>query len=467
MIDQIPTTTILVGYNHRDAAEQQAFDGLAQKFSQQLDQPVIACALDDGERPLINAIGQALSGGAVRLVIVPLFLSPFEYRSNAITDAVAFASRRWPFLQFHLSPPITWEAWVEMVNVDPKGFRNPLGLAVILAVQDDIPEINSDYYKLARLVFEAHDFGWVEMAFVGENGRPFLPDMLLRMKRLGAESVIVVPWVLFAGTAVSEINKIVAGEMETAVVPHLGEQPMLLDLLSKQHETALLDRTLLPVSWEEIERQLTAELNTHDKGKFGQPAPDEDEYLALTAKINAILPPRYQNNLDAVSSAPMAAGELVFDDDGKVAWDEVFGFDDPDSPFCELALAGGPSHRGELLEAVAADECAKELGKYTAVVAEIERGIQMITKLPTVRSDVLGWVGVQCDRDEMAIWLVRAIIVENVMIRREGDVLYLPAGPHFTLKNEIKSIATVVAKTCHYWVEHQSRQQFSQAVRTS
>jgi sirohydrochlorin cobaltochelatase len=54
----------------------------------------------------------------------------------------------------------------------------------------------------------------------------------------------------------------------------------------------------------------------------------------------------------------------------------------------------------------------------------------------------------------MAIWLVRAIIVENVMVRREEDVLYLPAGPHFTLKNEIKSIVTVVAKTCHYWTEH-------------
>ena len=54
----------------------------------------------------------------------------------------------------------------------------------------------------------------------------------------------------------------------------------------------------------------------------------------------------------------------------------------------------------------------------------------------------------------MAIWLVRAIIVENVMARREGRVLYLPAGPRFTLDGEIKSIVTAVAKTHHYWIEH-------------
>jgi sirohydrochlorin cobaltochelatase len=116
----------------------------------------------------------------------------------------------------------------------------------------------------------------------------------------------------------------------------------------------------------------------------------------------------------------------------------------PNSPFCELALAGGPSHRGELLEAVTAEACQKEIGKYAAVVAEIERGIQMITGLPTVKSATTGWVGVGCDSEEMAIWLVR----------REGNVLFLPAAPHFTLKDQIKSIVTVTAKTWHYWNEH-------------
>jgi sirohydrochlorin cobaltochelatase len=54
----------------------------------------------------------------------------------------------------------------------------------------------------------------------------------------------------------------------------------------------------------------------------------------------------------------------------------------------------------------------------------------------------------------MAIWLMRAIVVENVMVRREGSVLFLPAGSRFTLEDEIKNVVTAVAKTHHYWTEH-------------
>lgn len=203
-----------------------------------------------------------------------------------------------------------------------------------------------------------------------------------------------------------------------------------------------------------MERQLTAELNTHDKGFPGQRADDEDAFQQLSQKIDAILPPRYQGRTDDVSAAPMTAADLVFDDDGQVAWNQVFGVDDPDNPFCELALAGGPSHRGTLLEAVPAEQCCAEPGKYAAAVAEIKRGISMITGLPVFVSETPGWIGVQCEDEEMAIWLVRAIIVENVMVRREDDVIYLPVGPHFTLTNEVKSIVTVTAKTHHYWNEH-------------
>ena len=60
----------------------------------------------------------------------------------------------------------------------------------------------------------------------------------------------------------------------------------------------------------------------------------------------------------------------------------------------------------------------------------------------------------ECASDEMALWLLRAIVVENVTVRREGYVLWFPAGPDFRLEREIKNVITVVAKTTHYWQEH-------------
>src|SRR5262249_42312592 len=77
---------------------------------------------------------------------------------------------------------------------------------------------------------------------------------------------------------------------------------------------------------------------------------------------------------------------------------------------------------------------------------------------PVVETDGRpGWVGLVYPCEAMAIWLMRAVVVENVLARREGALLYLPAGPNFTLAGEIKNVVTAVAKAHHYWIEHAGR----------
>jgi sirohydrochlorin cobaltochelatase len=122
--------------------------------------------------------------------------------------------------------------------------------------------------------------------------------------------------------------------------------------------------------------------------------------------------------------------------------------------FCDLALVGGPPHRGTLLEPASPEQIRADQVNYKRVVAEIERGLSLVTGLPIVYTKSPGWVGVQCHDEKMALWLLRAIIVENVSVRREGNVLFLPASPDFQLEKEIKNIITILAKTHHYWVEH-------------
>lgn len=161
----------------------------------------------------------------------------------------------------------------------------------------------------------------------------------------------------------------------------------------------------------------------------------------------AMLPPRYRDPGLAVSPAPMGAADLTLDAEGRVAWDRMW------QGFCELALAGGPPHRGTLLEPVTREEAVAEPEGYAAVVCELARAIRMVTGLDVVDGPP-GWIGVACESEEMAIWLMRAILVENVMARREGTTLYLPAGPRFALGGEIKNIVTAAAKTHHYWTQH-------------
>ncbi|MEM7132654.1 MAG: CbiX/SirB N-terminal domain-containing protein [Chloroflexota bacterium] len=465
-MNNIPTATLLVSYGAKDTETITGIDALTQLLSEHLKHPVLPCLLDQPGRPLLTTISSALTKGAVKLVVLPLFLSPADYQDNAVAEAITYASRRWPFVQFHVSPALNWQEWLRVVGARVIEAQAELPepverqeTAIVLAGHGDVnPDVNSDLAKLARLFYESYGFGWVDVAYVEET-TPSVPEMMARQEMLGAKQIIVLPYLLTDGTVHQQLQASVATAKEkqqvpVTVAPCLSPHPTLVDVLLARHEVALADRSLLPVSWDQVMVQLQSELNSHERSMPGQPAPDEDEFQQLNEKISAILPPRYQGRLDKVSAAPMTSAELVFDEQGEVAWDQVFGVDDPDNPFCELALAGGPAHRGELLEAVAAEDCLAEPGKYAAALTEIERGISMITGLPVVESTTSGWIGIQCDSEEMAIWLVRAIIVENVMVRREGETLYLPVGPHYTLKNEVKSIVTVTAKTCHYWIEH-------------
>lgn len=164
--------------------------------------------------------------------------------------------------------------------------------------------------------------------------------------------------------------------------------------------------------------------------------------------VTEILPPRYQDPGQAVSAAPMKAVELAYDTTGEVAWGEMW------EGFCELALAGGAPHRGTLLEPVHEAAILLDPVGQNRVLTEMERGLRQVTDLDVVRSEVPGWIGVVCTSDEMAIWMLRAIVVENVSVRREGGVLWFPAGPNFRLDKEIRNVITVAAKTNHYWQEH-------------
>jgi hypothetical protein len=168
----------------------------------------------------------------------------------------------------------------------------------------------------------------------------------------------------------------------------------------------------------------------------------------LEDRIRTLLPEEYQECYDDIEPVSMGSAGLKFGRDGKVAWDEIWG------SFCDLAMAGGPPHKGTLLEPGSVAEIERQPGRQKEVVAEICRGIRMVTELAVNPSPNPGWVQVGCETESMAGWLVRAIVMENVSAWREESVLELPAGPHYRLEKEVKNVITVIAKTCHYFADH-------------
>jgi len=168
----------------------------------------------------------------------------------------------------------------------------------------------------------------------------------------------------------------------------------------------------------------------------------------LDRKLRTVLPEEYQDCYEDVQPVSMGSAGLKFDSANRVAWDEIWDH------FCDLAMAGGPPHKGKLLEPGMPGEIALQPERYGEVVQEICRAIRMVSDLAVEESSNPGWVRMTCPTEVMAGWLARAIAMENVSAHLDGASVELPAGPNYRVEKEIKNVVTAVAKTFHYFDGH-------------
>ena len=178
-----------------------------------------------------------------------------------------------------------------------------------------------------------------------------------------------------------------------------------------------------------------------------------NENDVFEARLKALLPEEYRECYEDVQPVSMGSAGLKYTSDGRVAWDEIWG------SFCDLAMAGGPPHRGKLLEPATKTQIDQEPARYRQVVNELCRGVAMVTGLVAEPSLISGWIHIDAPNISMAGWLARAINMENVSAHCSGKVLNLPAGPHYRIEKEIKNVITSIAKTSHYWLDHTSTEQ--------
>jgi len=180
--------------------------------------------------------------------------------------------------------------------------------------------------------------------------------------------------------------------------------------------------------------------------------PTATSFDQLEARLKTLLPDAYQEHYDTVEPISMGSAGLNLGPDGKVAWDQMW------ASFCDLAMAGGPPHRGALLEPGSREDIAQNSDSYQEAASELCRGITLVTGLYAEQSPTPGWIQMYCTSAAMAEWLTRAIVMENVSATFKGLALYLPAGPSYRLEKEIKNVITAVAKTSHYWLDHTSEE---------
>ncbi|MEM7113957.1 MAG: sirohydrochlorin chelatase [Chloroflexota bacterium] len=457
-------TVLLIGHGSRDEQATEEYKALAGELAERLQVEVEPCFLEFADPPIVAGIRSCVERGVRDIVALPLFLGPAGHQKNDVPTIINWAKQAWPTIRFRYGVPIGAQHHIAKVledrvaSVADDGIDLMETAVMVVGRGSRDPDSNAEVAKLARLLFEGSDYGWVETAYFSLTG-PRVAETVERCAKLGAKRVIIVPQLLFTG----RIYQRMVEQAEAAAIEHnievrishyLYPHPDLVEAIVHRYEETVEGTAKMTCDLCKYRRQMTgfeqefgmAQQSDHNHGLRGVPHSH--------GNLDALLPPRYRskNNGQEVSAAPMGSAPLKLDNEGKVAWDEVW------TDFCDLALAGGPPHRSDLLEPIDPQIIQTQPAEYDAVLDELERGIQLVMGRPVLRQTP-GWLGIECDDEEMAIWLLRAIIVENVMARREGNTLYFPVSPEYQLEKEIKNVITVIAKTNHYWEEHLLEQQ--------
>jgi sirohydrochlorin ferrochelatase len=251
------TGILVVGHGSRELASNREFEGLVERIRTSRPEFEVQSAYVELAAPSLADGLNAIASRNERVVVVPCFLFTAGHVKNDIPLAVAEARRKFPTVRFTagrvlgVHPAMAELAFLrafEAAGVKDDGSRTAV---VVVGRGSSDPDANGDFCKLARLLGEGRDFGWVTPAFIGIT-RPLFGEAIELVARARPEQILVVPYFLFAGRLIAQLGAQVQEFRErypwikTTLAPHLGVHPKLFEALDDRIDEALSERAPLP-----------------------------------------------------------------------------------------------------------------------------------------------------------------------------------------------------------------------------
>lgn len=95
--------------------------------------------------------------------------------------------------------------------------------------------------------------------------------------------------------------------------------------------------------------------------------------------------------------------------------------------------------------------------RYEQAALALQQGIRQSTGLTTRFGAAPGWIGMECGTEEAAVRLLRAIAVEDVLVRREDATLYVPVDIREDVDGAIDQTSAAVSAAHRLYVCKTSR----------
>lgn len=250
------TGLVIVGHGTRSAAGVDQFAALVERVRRRGDIGDVEGGFIELSRPpLTDAVGALVARGHRALVALPLVLTAAGHGKGDIPAAMGREQERHPGLTYRYGRPLGPHpllhdaleqridaALASPVQADPAD-RAGTWVALIGRGSTD-PDANAEVAKVARLLWEGRGYAGVEPGFVS-LAQPSVPEVLERLRRLGARRIVVAPYFLFAGVLpdriVAQSAEFAAAhpDLDVRVAEVIGDCDALADLVRERYAEAL------------------------------------------------------------------------------------------------------------------------------------------------------------------------------------------------------------------------------------
>ncbi len=243
---------LIVGHGTRSAAGVTAFCQLVDRVRAVAGErlPAVHGGFIELSRPSVaEAVSRMPAAQYPEMVTVPLVLVAAGHAKGDIPAALARERLRHPGLRWRygrpLGPhPVLLEVLAARIDAalagDPRG-----GTLVVLAGRGSTdPDANAEVAKVARLLWEGRGYAGTEFCFIS-LAEPSVPAALDKVRRLGADRVVVVPYFLFPGVlpdriaAQSHQFAALHSGLDVRVAGLIGDCPELADLVLERYQEAI------------------------------------------------------------------------------------------------------------------------------------------------------------------------------------------------------------------------------------
>lgn len=241
---------LLVGHGTRDPAGAEAFRTfVAGLGAAHPHLPVGGGFIELSPPPLADAVAAMAAEGVRDFAAVPLVLVSAGHAKGDIPAALARERLRHPRTSYAYGRPLgphpaLLSVLERRVDAVLAGADRAAATVLLVGRGSTDPDANAEVHKAARLLWEGRGYAGVETAFVS-LARPSVPEGLERCRRLGAGTVVVLPYFLFPGVLPDRVREQAAGwaaahgGTDVRCADVIGPEPELAGLVMERYREAV------------------------------------------------------------------------------------------------------------------------------------------------------------------------------------------------------------------------------------